>query len=244
MPGQTNSITVQDIIDRVREASDTVSSQFVTDAELIRYIDISYRELYDELVGAWGEDYFVKPDYVPLWITGSVNIYSLPADCKALHGIDINLGGASSDISGSIGWTTMPRRGANARNLGPAYGFYGTLYGPSALLGYRPWGLNTIKILPTPVANAQARLEYVPQPTRLTGSNDTFDGFTGWDELVVVDCVIKVLAKEESDVSVWMARKAELKQRIRSMVSRDVEGIEIAKETRAGWSPFPFRGWR
>lgn len=241
----TNPVTVAQLRQRVREMADQVNSTFISDDELTRYIDQSYRELYDELVGAWGDDYFTKPDYVLMHITASVPTYDLPADCKALKGVDVFIGGGTSpDISGSIGWTTCPRRSERSRNLGPAYGFYGTLYGPTLVLGYRPCGFNTIQFLPTPLLDATVRLRYVPLPTALTGSGDTIDGFNGWEELVVVDAAIKCLNKEQQDVSVLAGRKADMLRRIRAMAPRDAEGIDTVQETRPGWHPFPFRGWR
>jgi hypothetical protein len=46
------------------------------------------------------------------------------------------------------------------------------------------------------------------------GATSALDGVQGWEEYVVVDCVIKCKLKEESDVAAEMALKAALVQRI------------------------------
>ena len=58
---------------------------------------------------------------------------------------------------------------------------------------------------------------YVPVPARLVNDSDTFDGYGGWEEFVIVDAAMKCLEKEESDISALAARKARLEQRIERM---------------------------
>lgn len=58
---------------------------------------------------------------------------------------------------------------------------------------------------------------YVPAPARLAADADTFDGYGGWEEYVVVDAAMKCLEKEESDISPLMARKLKMEQRIEAM---------------------------
>lgn len=65
-----------------------------------------------------------------------------------------------------------------------------------------------------PRAGQTLRYFYVPRWTPLVNDTDTVDGVNGWEEYIVADCAIKALAKEEADVSVHMATKAALLQRI------------------------------
>jgi hypothetical protein len=51
-------------------------------------------------------------------------------------------------------------------------------------------------------------------PTYLTSDSDLFDGYSGWEEYVIVDAAIKCLEKEESNTAALMNRKAYLIKRI------------------------------
>ena len=55
----------------------------------------------------------------------------------------------------------------------------------------------------------------------------TVDGVNGWEEFIIVDACIKALAKEESDVSVFAARKQGLQARLNSEVeNRDASSSQ------------------
>ena len=57
-------------------------------------------------------------------------------------------------------------------------------------------------------------LRYIPTAPILIADGDTFDGINGWEDYVILDGCIKVLAKEESDVSVYAAQLARMQARI------------------------------
>ena len=54
-------VTVQDLINQIREEADQQSSGFVSDLAIATHISNSGKELYDILVGAYGNDYFLAP---------------------------------------------------------------------------------------------------------------------------------------------------------------------------------------
>lgn len=67
-----------------------------------------------------------------------------------------------------------------------------------------------------------AILEYIPAPPVLVNDGDTFDGVSGWEELIVNLMARDVMVKRESDPSVVMNTIAMLKARIESRArSRD-----------------------
>ena len=68
-----------------------------------------------------------------------------------------------------------------------------------------------------PVAGYTVTLRYTPAPQRMVAPGDTFDGIAGWEEWIVLDAAIKALAKEESDVSVLMAQRADIEREIVGM---------------------------
>ncbi len=71
-----------------------------------------------------------------------------------------------------------------------------------------------------PQAVYTMELEYVPVPPLLTSDVDTFDGVSGWEELIVSMSARDALLKEESDVSAMMDRIERLKGRIRTASSQ------------------------
>src|ERR1700679_1294676 len=54
-------VTVQDLINQIREESDMQSSGFVSDLAIATHINNSGKELYDILVTSYGDNYFLAP---------------------------------------------------------------------------------------------------------------------------------------------------------------------------------------
>lgn len=66
----------------------------------------------------------------------------------------------------------------------------------------------------------QLQLRYIPSPPELVSDSDTFDGVSGWEELIVAMTARDMLMKEESDVSAMVDRIERLKMRIRTASSQ------------------------
>lgn len=229
-------VTVSDVMSLVRQEADMVNSQFVADPELISYISASYKELYDLLVGAYGEDYYGA---TPVTITtdGTNDRYNLPdgtlySGAPAFYkllGVDLQL---STGPQGYITLKTFPlseRNKYSTPNFASFWGFTNMRYRLFA---------NQLMLNPLPAAGQNIRLWYVPRPSNLTASTDTLDGISGWEEYVVVDAAIKCKDKEESDCSVLMARKQALKERIESIAANRDPGtaaktVDVYNDT--GW---------
>jgi len=71
-----------------------------------------------------------------------------------------------------------------------------------------------------PQAAYAVELEYVPAPPVLASDSDTFDGVSGWEELIVAMSARDALMKEESDVQMMQARIDRLTARIRTASSQ------------------------
>jgi len=87
-------------------------------------------------------------------------------------------------------------------------------------------------------------VEYIPVPTTLEDDGDTFDGITGFEELVANMMARDVMAKRESDPSVVMANIARLEGRIvsRSRARDKGQPKRIADLDDAAAWPLPY-GW-
>lgn len=93
----------------------------------------------------------------------------------------------------------------------------------------------------SPQAGYQVTIRYTPAPVRMTNDSDTFDGIAGWEEWIVLDAAIKALNKEESDVQVLMAQRADVEAEISGLApSRDAQWpdrVVDMERIRDRWSP-------
>lgn len=192
--------TLADLRQRCQEESDNVGSSFVQNSEWQRYINGSYTELYGLLIQSYGNDYYVQaPTTGYTFTTDGINqFFALPTDMFKLLGVDALYGGQNQ-------WVALRPFAFGDRNKFSA--------------------INS----PIPAAGQQIRLFYVPTLTQLAGdSSATVDLVNGWEEYIVVDAAMKALAKEESDVSVFMSRKQSLVARINAEAENRDAGMPAA----------------
>jgi hypothetical protein len=175
-------------------------TNYVSDAEITRHINSAGTEIHDILVQKWGND-FPGLSSTTITTAADTDTYALPTDCYNLMGVDL--------VEGNNTYT-LRRFEFGERNR----------YKNTVLLGYtsevflyRREG-NNITLVPVPTGVHSIKVWYVPVWTNLVATTDTYDGVNGWDEYIVVDVATRLLAKEESDVSVMMSRKAALLERI------------------------------
>lgn len=211
-------ITLAQLKTQSRDRADMAESQFVSDSELVSYINASIAELHDLLISAYNEDY-VMEDY-EFTADGTNFEFDLPADLYKLRGVDVRY---DNDI-----WSTVKRFNFNRRNESQNTVTWQVLGLP--YLEYRLVG-NRIRFNAIPDANTDFRLFYNPKAETLAVDADQYDDINGFAEYVIVDAAIKMLNKEESDVSVLMAQKEALKQRITSMAqNRDANEPESVSD--------------
>lgn len=188
------------------------NSKFVEDAELLVYINSSIAELHDLLVATYS-DYYIE-SYEFSTVAGT-DAYDLPAAFYKLKGVDALL-------SGSDYYSIRPFN-FNERNLNQS-GTWGILGAPA--LRYRLIG-DQVKFSPAPNGVYSMKLWYVPTATALAVDADIFPDLNNFAEYVIVDVAMKMLAKEESDVTVLSALKMDLRKRIENMAqNRDAEQPE------------------
>ena len=197
-----STVALSSLRSRCREMSDMVDSDFVSDTELLSYINSSYAELYDILVGKF-EDYHVTSSTFTI---SSGNSNALPTDFYKLRGLDFQLDSNS--------WISLKKFNFNKRNLLNRSVVYNT--GLANEVQYRILG-NTIYLEPEDNALGNYKIWYIPTYTALVSESDTVDGVNGWEEYIVVDTAIKMLAKEESSITHLTAQKNNLLKRIETM---------------------------
>jgi len=197
------SITLAQLKSQARDRADMANSQFVSDSELVNYINGSIAELHDLLIAAYDNEYFIT-EYTFSTVSGT-DSYALPADFYKLRGIDSRVG--------TDQWFTLQPFNFNERNS------------KNELLSYLAYGNNfryrimgsDLVFSPVPQGVYSIKLWYIPVATKLSSDSDTLNDLNQFSEYVIVDAAIKMANKEEADVSVLAAQKAELKRRIEVM---------------------------
>lgn len=206
------SVTLAELRTHSRNRADMKNSEFIEDSELNDYINNSVAELYDLLVEQFGSDYFINA-YEFSTVSNEPN-YTLPADFYKLTGVDSKLNAGD--------WTTLKKFNFNERNRYQDFSVWNLSGVPS--IRYRLVGSN-LNLSPIPTSATPMKLWYVPLAVKLSADGDTLKDLNGYSEYVIVDAAIKMLQKEESDVSVLMAQKAGLEKRIREM-AKDRDAAE------------------
>lgn len=229
----TSSVaTLSEIRTIARQYADMVNSQFVTDAEFNSYINLSYFELYDILIQKYGDDYYVASPY-SFSTDGVTQQYTLPSNFYKFLGLDLQLGNTPNS------WVTIRSFMFGDRNRYAVPNFQ-SFYGVTNLR-YRIFA-NTIFLTPIPAAGQNLRIWYVPRLTELVNDSDTVDGVSGWQEYLCLDAAIQALRKEESDVSVLLAQKQALINRIESAAEgRDAGNPQVVTDSQ--WSEYQLPMW-
>ena len=197
------AVALSAIETQVRQRAQMENSAFVTSAEMLNYINASACELYELLVAARGKEFYLASQIITT--SAGTTGYSLASDFYEVVGVDLAVSGRN---------VTLQRYEFAERNR---------FQNPVVIPAFTPlvYGLegSTLRLLPAPTAAQTVTVWYVPAPTRYTTTDSTFDGIAGWEEYIVVDCVIRCLQKQESDVSTFMGQKEALRRRIQAMAT-------------------------
>lgn len=202
------SITLAQLKTQARDRADMTNSLFIGDDELVNYINSSIAELHDLLIGAYDSDYYMT-EYNFSTVANTSN-YALPASFYKLRGVDKLDGGE---------YVSLRPFNFNERN---------SKYNDNLdQYRYRLIG-NNISFYPAPSGVDQIKLWYTPVATKLVLDADVLSDLNQYAEYVIVDAAIKMAQKEESDVSVLMAQKADIRKRIENMASNRDSGSSDA----------------
>jgi hypothetical protein len=196
------SITLLQLRDQARELADMEENEFVSDSELNNYINFAIAELHDILISSQ-QDYFLSS------ATGSTvagtDEYNLPTGFYKLKGVDVKINNDS--------WMAIKPFNFNERNRYEDVGSW-TMMGISNIR-YRVLG-SKLKFTPIPESVMQYRIYYVPVATKLSANGDTLDDLNQYSDFVIISAAIKMMIKEESDVSSLNFEKVRILERIKS----------------------------
>lgn len=205
-----DTISVSTMVTNVRTRTDKTRSKFVSDAEIVLFLQSAWRELYDVLTNS-NEDYnlTVGPDFV---LTAGLNAVALPDDFYKLRGVD---------QFENANWVNVRRYSMQERNRRQ-------MGGVDKSTRYQLRGAQIV-FQPPPDGGGTFRLLYVPRAPRLTtdaipaaGFANEIDAINGYDAFLELKASIQVRLKEEADVS-GLTREAasELKRVVEASAVRD-----------------------
>lgn len=203
----TRAYTVSTLKSRIRARCDQAGSKFITDDELLDYIDSAACELYDILVTQF-KDYFIE--FTTFNTVVGTNIYSLPANFYKLRAVDQIYNGESEDVP------SMP---FEDRNL-----YLKTTYQqvPNSNLHYCIVG-ETLMLLPTPTVVSSITMWYVPIMPKLNSDSQLVSGFSGWEEVLINEVCARIAIKAEEDPAPYYRAKEKVIERIENAArQRDV----------------------
>lgn len=157
---------------QAKQRADLENNPAVSDAEWNTYISQSYKELYDMLTSAYGNDYYVATPYQ--FTLSNAQGYTLPDGTPNYQASDgttapkfYKLLGVDLQYSASpSGWVTLKRLNFIDRNK-YAYPNTAINWNGYTNLRYRVQG-NQIYLVPIPMSGQTARIWYVPAPTSLS----------------------------------------------------------------------------
>jgi hypothetical protein len=234
LPGQT---TAGNVILEAQQRCNKENSQFYTAQELMSMCSQSYKELYDQIIAAYGEDYYVATPYT--YTTGqNLQLYPLPSDFYKMLLCEVALN--PTDPNSYVTLREFMFIQKNLYNYPNQYTMYGITN-----IRYRING-NNLMIVPQTQGGQTIRIWYAPRPNQLLNLTDTLDGISGWEEYVVVDMCIKMLAKQEDYDTIFAAQKMGLIKRLEEMAKNrnlgEPQTVSDSRYRNFSWGD-PGDGW-
>lgn len=226
-PGIT---TVGNLILECRQRTNKENSTFYTDQEMISMVSQSYKGLYDKITTAYGDDYFVQTPYT-YTTNQNAQLYPLPADFYKLLLVEVALN--PIDPNSYVTIREFNFRQKNLYNYPNQYTMYGITN-----IRYRLNGSN-LMIVPQTQGGQTLRIWYVPRPNQLINQTDIVDGVSGWEEYIVAEVCIKMLSKEESDVSIYVGQLQMMDKRLDEMAKNrnlgEAQTVTDSKSINFSW---------
>lgn len=187
------TFTLAQIRTKVRQRTDNEHSSHVTPPEYDDYINTAYAELYELLVQS-GSHFF---ENTQAFVTTGAGTVPVNDDYFATLRLDY--------LPSTLRRIRIPKIEAAEIDRFP---LTGNICGGHRIVG------NNIVLYPPPTTGQSFEHIYVPAAPFLVGDGAVLDGVQGWEELVVLGAAIKVAMKEETDASLFLRERDEIRVRI------------------------------
>jgi hypothetical protein len=218
-------VALRELVDE--ESSSSGASSLIAAPELDRRINEAIPSYYNLLVGACGQEYFVKKHSWEL--EADVAEYSLPLDFFSALAFEMQYDRWYFEI---FSWTQQDT--ARLRNLRELGGWgYAYLLWAHDWMRYRIQGPK-VELLPAPNRSDAytLHLRYVPTVPKLIEAQDEIDGVNGWEKYVYWHAAIPILMKGETDTTDARRQLAMIEAEIRAHApKRDRGRPEVVQDT-------------
>lgn len=216
----SGSVTLLQLRTSAKDRANMEKSTLVTDAQWTEYINKSKDALYDLLISAYNDEYYVTTNVFSL-VSGTAS-YALPSDFYKAISVSLKSGND---------YLRLNKFSYQSRNRNNFFPYRNNRW--SLRYSYRISG-NNILFDPIPATTSEVELVYIPFAVNLSSDSDSLKGFSGWEEFIIIDAAIKALRKEETDTQELERDLARLTMRLQEMAdSRDIGQpariIDIAK---------------
>lgn len=186
----------------VRKRGDFDNSRVITDAMVDAAINRGIAKVWDVMLDA-------RPDYYlatssPVTVANQATI-TLPTDFYQLRKLEVLDGGDYRKV--------LPH------NLSDSQRFTGDA---SRLFRYRIQGSASLTLVPTPTQVWALRLYYLPHAPLLDDDADTFDGISGYEDMVESEAIYDLKKREGMPAEEWYRTASELRAQIRGAAEVDV----------------------
>lgn len=228
--------TAEDLVAdvRSRSGSEGPGDTFVTDSEILEWINQELAELRGHLRMNEGQPH-VLLTAPPIAVISGVTLYSLPADFWELISVQALIGGRTRMLE-----PFMENERADLANGN----FFATIISPMYRIAN-----NQIEVLPA-TQDFTMTINYAPNTGRLRLGQtplDTVDGYNGYEIAAVYGATATCLEKEKLDPSFYEARKVSILQHIDALAAlRDAGRPERVTDVTGGlggdFGPFGFGG--
>lgn len=205
-PSQTTLLTIINSAAVLADQPVPSTTTYIPKATWVEWANAAYQELYDKLIEAYGEDYYVASEQT-VTTDGTNSTFSLADDFYKLLGVDYlyNAG------AGPAGRLTIWRYNFAERNQ---YTLPNLAAPGRLVLRYRIQGSKIAFIPRPPVSGQTLYLTYAPLLTPLAADGDTLTVGNGWEEWMKAAMALKALGKEESDQGPAAALLARQEERL------------------------------
>lgn len=201
-------------------------------SEVNEYINQSIADLYDQICAARGRAFF-RATTAPFPCDGTTTIFPFPGQFYELLGVRLDLGSGQSIELESFTPLEEAELLSSPTNCSfriPKYSLYG----------------DNIQLLPVQSTGKNLYVDYIQASVRLVSDGDTFDGYGGWEEFVILDAARKVATKDSNWelVNSLRADIQVMRTRVQGMASKRDRGRPERVQDVRGLRRFSRRAWR
>jgi hypothetical protein len=235
-------VSLAQLILRVRqranlEGAGNSSAPFLPDSEVIDNINVGIAAWWDMVRLTTFQGQIARAAW-PIVTTANTSLYALAQNTASIISVDANISGNSYAISAM----SYPEEKRNVFKLLP---YVGWSFGGIQSVWYQIQGTN-INFLPTPTANYNVTVNYVPTaPVLSNPQQDYLNSINGLEEWIVLDAAIKCLMKagDLEKIPLMLQFQAREEARIlKSVAQADLnapEGVHEIVEY-GNWGPYGY----